>query len=109
MNYYKENEKDRTIRRLKRESDLGFTFNSILMIIIMVIFVFSVLKIASLNNKLYLKENKIKQYQMYIDDVINTDEFRAVQKCRDGAGERWMAECIACELDMRKENAKNVR
>ena len=109
MNYYKENEKDRTIRRLKRENDLSFTFNSILMIIILVIFVFSVLKIASLNNKLYLKENKIKQYQMDIDDVINTDEFRAVQKCRDGAGERCMAECIACELDMRKENAKNVR
>ena len=42
MNYYKENEKDITIRRLKRENDLGFTFNSILMIIIMVIFVFFV-------------------------------------------------------------------
>ena len=103
-NYNSENAKDRLIKRLQRENNLGFTFNSILMAIIILGFAFSVIRITTLNQKIAIKDNKINQYQMYIDDVINTDEFKAVEKCREGVGEVWMAECIACELELR--NAK---
>ena len=106
-NYNSENAKDRLIKRLQRENNLGFTFNSILMAIIILGFAFSVIRITTLNQKIVIKDNKIKQYQMYIDDVINTDEFKSVQKCKDGAGERWMAECIACELELTKNKKGN--
>lgn len=103
-NFNQEDAKDRSIRRLKKENELAFWFNSFLIILLLIVLAISVFKVSILNNSLQKSENKVKQYQIYVDDVINTDEFKAVQKCKDGAGERWMAECIACELELR--NAK---
>ena len=87
-------------RKLKKENDLGYQFNSALIMVIIIGLIVSFCCINGLKKELNKTKSKLNMYEIMYNEVVNTREYKAVVACRQE--DFWKIECLDFELNERK-------
>lgn len=89
------------IGRLKKDNDIAYRFNTFLILLSVIAIIAAVVNYK--NAKFYKSfyTSQIKQYEFFVENFKASKEYKAIEKCQ--SEDFWKAECIAYELNERKD------